>query len=119
MSGGQQQILVFLRALIGEPKVLLLDEPFSALDYENTLKVRQKLLGYHSKNKTTIVIITHDIDEAVYLADEIIVLSNRPMKILGKMNNNINYPRNIKVLSSEKFRRTKSKVLNLFNSAIK
>ena len=76
-------------------------------------------MSYYIEKKPTIVVITHDIEEAVYLAEEIVVLSNKPSKILGIIKNDLPYPRNVDILESDKFNKIKSKVLNLFKSEVK
>jgi NitT/TauT family transport system ATP-binding protein len=119
LSGGQKQFLAFLRSIITEPSMILLDEPFSALDYENNIRLRNKLQEYYLSKKPTILVITHDIEEAVYLAEEIVVLSNKPSKILGIIKNDLPYPRKVDILESEKFNKIKSKVLDLFRSEVK
>ena len=81
MSGGQQQMVSILRALIVEPEVLFLDEPFSALDYEMTLFMRVQLQRIFEETKTTMVLVSHDLEEAVYLADHVLLLSRRPARI--------------------------------------
>jgi NitT/TauT family transport system ATP-binding protein len=116
LSGGQQQILVFLRSLINKPELLIFDEPFSALDYSNTLKIRKSLVDYYLVNKPTIIIVTHDIEEAVYLADEIIIISGKPAKIVTRIKNNLIYPRD---MTSEEFHKIQSKVLRLFSRSMK
>lgn len=118
LSGGQQQFLIFLRSLITKPSILLLDEPFSALDFENNIRLRNKLQEYYLSYKPTILVITHDIEEAVYLASEIIVFSRRPARVLGKIKNPLQYPRDIDILKSEEFHRLKNKVLKLFRSEV-
>jgi len=117
LSGGQRQFVAFMRALITKPDVLLLDEPFSSLDYENSIRLRDKLQQYYLDTKATIFIITHDIEEAVYLASDIIVLSKNPTNVLGRVQNDLSYPRNINTLKSENFHRVKDKVLELFQAA--
>ena len=114
LSGGQQQILAFLRALVTEPKILFVDEPFSALDYENNLRLRQHLLEYHSRYIPTIMMVTHNIEEAVHLANKIIVFSKRPMEVIGVIENETTYPRKISYLKSRAFLEVKEKVLDLF-----
>ncbi len=70
MSGGQQQLVSIMRALVVEPEVLFLDEPFSALDYEMTLFMREQLQRvFMDTGTTTMVLVSHDLEEAVYLAD--------------------------------------------------
>ncbi|MDG6904456.1 MAG: ABC transporter ATP-binding protein [Nitrososphaerota archaeon] len=81
LSGGMQQRVGLARALAREPDILLMDEPFGALDAQTRLILQDELLRIRERAKTTVLFITHDIDEAVYLSDRIIILSNRPSKI--------------------------------------
>ncbi|MDF2804084.1 MAG: ytlC [Anaerocolumna sp.] len=78
LSGGMRQRAALIRTLLLEPDILLLDEPFSALDYQTRLEVADDIWGIIRKEKKTAILITHDISEAVSMADRIIVLSNRP-----------------------------------------
>ncbi|MDB5259141.1 MAG: nitrate transporter ATP-binding protein [Candidatus Taylorbacteria bacterium] len=114
LSGGQQQILAFLRALITRPKLLFVDEPFSALDYGNNLKLRKHLQAYFLAYRPTIVLITHNIEEAVHLSDRIVVFGSKPAKVIASVDNPLAFPRNIDTLKSEAFHRTKDAVLNAF-----
>ena len=81
MSGGQQQLVSIMRALVVEPEILFLDEPFSALDYEMTLFMREQLQRIFMETGTTTVLVSHDLEEAVYLADHVLLLSRRPAQI--------------------------------------
>ncbi|MEM9945790.1 MAG: ABC transporter ATP-binding protein, partial [Cyanobacteria bacterium P01_D01_bin.36] len=81
LSGGQQQLVSIMRALATQPNILFLDEPFSALDYEATLAIRDKLQAVFAATGVTIVMISHDLEEAVYLADLILLLTKRPTRI--------------------------------------
>ena len=78
MSGGQQQLVSIMRALVVEPEILFLDEPFSALDYEMTLFMREQLQRMFMETGTTTVLVSHDLEEAVYLADRVLLLSRHP-----------------------------------------
>jgi NitT/TauT family transport system ATP-binding protein len=117
LSGGQQQILAFMRALVTKPKVLFIDEPFSALDYENNLRLREHLQKYFLTFKPTILLITHNIEEAVHLAEKIVVFSQRPTKVLEVIDNPLPYPRTIQSLKAEQFHQVKDKVLSVFQKA--
>jgi NitT/TauT family transport system ATP-binding protein len=113
-SGGQQQITAFMRGLITNPKILFLDEPFSALDYENNLLLIKHLQDYYKKYKPTIIAVTHDIEEAIHLANKIIVLSKKPTRIVNIIENKQPYPREIEFLKSKDFLKIKEKVLDAF-----
>jgi len=117
LSGGQQQILAFMRALVTKPKVLFIDEPFSALDYENNLRLREHLQKYFLTFKPTILLITHNIEEAVHLAEKIVVFSQRPTTVLEIIDNPLPYPRTIQSLKAEQFHQVKDKVLSVFQKA--
>ena len=78
LSGGMKQRVAFIRTLATKPDILLLDEPFSALDYQTRLLLENDIYSLIKKEKKTAIIVTHDISEACALADKIIVLSNRP-----------------------------------------
>lgn len=118
LSGGQQQMVAFFRALVTNPNTLLIDEPFSALDYENRLRFCNLLQKYHMEQKPTALIITHDIEEAVYLADEIVVLSRKPARVLGVVKNPLPYPRTVGMLTSPQFQEVKAEVLKLFQQEV-
>ena len=118
LSGGQQQILAFMRALVTNPKVLFIDGPFSALDYENNLHLREYLQKYYLAFKPTILLITHNIEEAVHLADKIVVFSQKPAKVLKVIDNPQPYPRTVQSLKAEQFHQVKDEVLSVFQKAI-
>jgi len=117
LSGGQQQILAFIRALVTNPKVLFIDEPFSALDYENNLRLREHLQKYFLAFKPTILLVTHNIEEAVHLAQKIVVFSQRPTTVLEVIDNPLSYPRTVQSLKVEQFHQVKDKVLSVFQKA--
>jgi len=91
LSGGMQQRVAIARALAYEPEILLMDEPFGSLDALTRLELEDVLLNIWSELKTTILFITHDIEEAIYLSDRIWVLSRRPSAIIDEIQ--IAFPR--------------------------
>ena len=91
LSGGMQQRVAIARALAYEPEVLLMDEPFGSLDALTRLELEDTLLRLWEKLGTTILFITHDIEEAIYLSDRIWVLSRRPSEIIEELR--IDFPR--------------------------
>ena len=95
LSGGMKQRLEVARALAVNPDMLLLDEPFGALDSITRLIMRGELLRIWQAERNTVVFVTHDIDEAVQLADRVVVLSDRPARIQQIMDIDIQHPRDI------------------------
>ena len=93
LSGGMQQRVNIARALINEPDILLLDEPFGALDALTRINMQNEVLKIWEKNKTTMLLITHDIDEAIFLSDRIIILSDKPGVISKEISVPIAKPR--------------------------
>ena len=92
LSGGMQQRVSIARALINQPKILLLDEPFGALDALTKMTMQDEILRIREYQKSTMILVTHDIDEAVYLADRVVIMSSRPGTIQKVLN--IQLPRN-------------------------
>lgn len=119
MSGGQQQLVSIMRALIVEPEVLFLDEPFSALDYEMTLFMREQLQRMFEDTRTTMVLVSHDLEEAVYLADYLLLLSRRPARIAAYVNVGIERPRSSETLSRPDFVALRSECLNIFQLQVR
>jgi NitT/TauT family transport system ATP-binding protein len=113
-SGGQQQLIAILRSVIAEPEVLFLDEPFSALDYEMTLYIRDKLQQVFLQTGLTVVAVSHDLEEAVYLADSIVLLSKRPTLVIETVPFNLPRPRTPESIAEPEFIRIKSHCLEVF-----
>ena len=119
MSGGQQQLVSIMRALVVEPEVLFLDEPFSALDYEMTLFMREQLQRIFEETGTTMMLVSHDLEEAVYLADYVLLLSRSPARIADYRLIDIPRPRNDATLARPDFVGLKSQCLEIFQRQVR
>lgn len=93
LSGGQKQRVSLARALAVRPEVLLMDEPFSALDAPTRQRLQDDLLQLRSDTSTTILLVTHDIDEAVYLADRVVALGGKPGTVRASVTIDVPHPR--------------------------
>lgn len=114
LSGGQQQTVSILRALVTEPEVLFLDEPFSALDYEMTLFMRERLQHIFMKLKTTMLLVSHDLEEAIQLADQVVLLTRRPTRVAEIVPVDLPWPRDLDVTTGEGFINLKRHCLDRF-----
>lgn len=119
LSGGQQQLVSILRALVVEPEILFLDEPFSALDYEMTLFMRDQLQRIFVETGTTTVLVSHDLEEAVYLADRVLLLSRRPAKVADFVLYDGVRPRSSATLSEADYVRIKAHCLDVFQREVR
>jgi NitT/TauT family transport system ATP-binding protein len=115
LSGGMQQRVEIARVLANHPRVLLMDEPFGALDALTRLKMQELLLDVWTRVRTTIIFITHDIDEALFLADRILVMSPRPGRIVEEIKLDFARPRHPELVTSAEFTRLKRHCLALLH----
>jgi NitT/TauT family transport system ATP-binding protein len=118
LSGGQQQLVSIMRALIVEPEILFLDEPFSALDYEMTLFMREQLQQIFLETRTTTVLVSHDLEEAVYLSDYVLLLSRHPARVVEFVPFDALRPRTDKTMTEPSFIATKAHCLKLFQREV-
>ena len=103
LSGGMKRRVEIVRSLMNDPKVLLLDEPFRALDALTKSVVQEFLLELYDQTPKTIFFITHDIEEAIFLADNVVVMTTRPGRVLKTITVDITRPRDYRVLTSKRF----------------
>lgn len=119
LSGGQQQTVSIMRALVTEPEVLFLDEPFSALDYEMTLTMRDQLQAVLGQTRTTALLVSHDLDEAVYLADKLLLLTRRPTRIAAYLDIPLARPRVPAATTEPDFMALKARALAIFQASVR
>ena len=93
ISGGMQQRASLARALVGHPKVLLLDEPLGALDAFTRMNLQDEILRIKNENDMTMLMVTHDVDEAIYMSDKVVVMSARPSRVEAVVDIDLPYPR--------------------------
>ncbi|MFN5688101.1 ABC transporter ATP-binding protein, partial [Bradyrhizobium sp.] len=103
LSGGMQQRCAIARALANDPKILLLDEPFGALDNQTRVLMQEMLLGIWERDQKTVLFVTHDIEEAIFLGSRVLVMSARPGRIKADIKIALPHPRSYKIKTSPEF----------------
>jgi NitT/TauT family transport system ATP-binding protein len=111
LSGGMQQRVGIARVLVNRPRVMLMDEPFGALDAQTRLAMQELLLGVWREVRTTVLFVTHDIDEAIFLADRVAVMTARPGQIRDVVSVKLPRPRPAEVIATAEFMSLKARVL--------
>lgn len=115
LSGGQRQLVSICRAIAYDPDILIMDEPFSALDYSTTRKMELELLDIWQEKKITTLFVSHDIDEAIFLADRVVVLSPRPASVKKIFEVRLSRPRTLDMLSTPEFNELRNAILTTFD----
>jgi NitT/TauT family transport system ATP-binding protein len=118
LSGGMKQRVAIARALANRPKILLMDEPFGALDAQTRARMQEHLLEIWKNIDVTVVFITHDLDEAIYLADRILVLKPHPGRIAEFIEVPVPRPRSPQQFGSEEFRATRARLDELIHPPV-
>ncbi|EOP76555.1 hydroxymethylpyrimidine transport ATP-binding protein [Bacillus cereus VDM006] len=113
LSGGMRQRISFLRTYLCEKPIMLLDEPFGKLDAFTKMEVHRWLLDSWHQEKQTIVMVTHDLDEAILLSDRVFILSQRPATIVGEVHVNLPRPRTMDMLTSLELKEDKAEILGI------
>ena len=111
LSGGMKQRVGIARALALAPRVMLLDEPFGALDAQTRLSMQELLLDVWETHRTTVLFITHDIDEAILLADTVYIMSARPGRIVKRMSIDLPRPRRLDLLTDTAFNALRKEIM--------
>jgi ABC-type nitrate/sulfonate/bicarbonate transport system ATPase subunit len=110
LSGGMQQRTALARALANDPKILLLDEPFGALDNQTRALMQELLLGIWEADRKTVLFVTHDIDEAIFMANRVAVMSARPGHIKAMLEIDLPHPRHYTMKTTPEFSRYKAEI---------
>ncbi len=110
LSGGMQQRTALARALANDPKILLLDEPFGALDHQTRSLMQELLLSIWEKHRKTVLFVTHDIEEAIFMANLVLVMTARPGRIKADVPVSIPHPRDYKIKTSPDFAELKEQL---------
>jgi len=110
LSGGMQQRVAIARALANDPKILLLDEPFGALDNQTRVLMQELLLGIWERERKTVLFVTHDIDEAIFMASRVVVFTRRPGRIKVEVPVDLPHPRPYTIKTSTAFTDLKARL---------
>ncbi len=119
LSGGMRQRVAILRAFLTDPQILLMDEPFGALDAQTRILMQQELLNTWRENPKTVVYVTHDIEEAILLGDRILVMSGRPGTIRADIPVRIPRPRDLTMRVNVEFERIRNQVWSIIEMEVR
>ena len=118
LSGGMQQRVAIARVLANDPEVLLMDEPFGALDSQTRSIMQELLLGIWEREQKTVLFVTHDIDEALFLGDVVYVMSARPGRIIDTIDVGLVRPRRYDIVTSDRFISHKRRIISSLHSEV-
>jgi NitT/TauT family transport system ATP-binding protein len=118
LSGGMKQRTALARTLAFDPKILLMDEPFGALDAQTRSLMQAELLGIWQRTPKTVIFVTHDIDEAIYLADRVIVFTARPGRIKADIRIDLPRPRDIEIKKTARYGEYRNQIWDLLRTEV-
>jgi NitT/TauT family transport system ATP-binding protein len=118
LSGGMQQRTAIARALANDPKILLLDEPFGALDNQTRGLMQELLLSIWESERKTVLFVTHDIEEAIFMANRVVVMTARPGRVKADVSIPLSHPRDYKVKTSPEFSELKRRLTEEIRSEV-
>ena len=118
LSGGMKQRVAIARSLANDPEVILMDEPFGALDSQTRVVMQQLLLGIWEKEHKTILFVTHDIDEALYLGEKVYVMSARPGRIIDTISVDFAHPRSYELSTEPAFIELKRRIQHSLHAEV-
>jgi NitT/TauT family transport system ATP-binding protein len=119
LSSGQQQLTAILRTLLYKPDVILMDEPFSALDFQTRRYMQNTLLDIWARHKPTILFVSHDPEEAIYLADRLVLFSKLPASVIVIHDVHFERPRSLDLLETQEFFELKRQCLRAINKEVR
>lgn len=119
LSGGMKQRVAIARSLANDPEVILMDEPFGALDSQTRAVMQQLLLGIWEKEHKTILFVTHDIDEALYLGEKVYVMSSRPGRIIDTISVDFAHPRSYELSTEPAFMELKRRIQHSLHGEVR
>lgn len=119
LSGGMKQRVAIARVMAAEPEVVLMDEPFGALDQQTRLMVAEQVLRIWEETRQTILFVTHDIQEAILLSNEVVVLSARPARILERIPIPFKHPRDANIVGTREFSEIAAQLWNILSGEAK
>ncbi|MEC5383316.1 ABC transporter ATP-binding protein [Aurantimonas sp. C2-6-R+9] len=116
LSGGMKQRVSIARGLVQDPPILLMDEPFAALDEQTRIQMGDELLRIWDQTRKTVIFVTHGLSEALYLSDEVIVLSGRPGRILDRVRVDLPRPRTLEVMAKPRFAELRDRIWQMIKT---
>lgn len=118
LSGGMKQRVAIARTLANEPEILLMDEPFGALDYQTRWTMQELLLDVWEEARKTVLFVTHDVEEGLFLSDRIVVMTRRPGRVKKEIDVPFGRPRNIELKAAPEFVTLKSEIIHLIREEV-